>query len=111
MRKLSKKEARKQAAGTHFVGELDTSYSNIVGKFGPPNFPSGDGYKVDAEWILKDKGHVITIYNYKTGHNYLGRRGKDTTKIRDWHIGGSTGKVIDIIRKYFPNSKVTKGYS
>ena len=110
MKKLSKKESS-QAIGTSMQGTMNTSYSNIVSKFGSPTFPHGDGYKTDAEWTLKDKGHVITIYNFKGGHNYLGGRGKDTTKIRDWHIGGSTGKVIDIIRKYFPNSKVTKGYS
>ena len=108
MRKLSKKEASEAAAGTGLEGTIDTSYSNLVSKFGTPTYPHGDGYKTDAEWTLKDKGHIITIYNYKDGHNYLGGRGKDTTKIRDWHIGGTTSRVIDIIRKKFPNSKVRK---
>jgi len=106
MRKLTKSE-QKQTWGTSLQGEIETSYSNLVSKFGSPNSET-DGYKVDAEWALKHKGHVITIYNYKDGHNYLGKRGKDVADIRTWHIGGKTKKVVDIIREYFPNSKVVR---
>jgi len=106
MRKLRGKE-QNQIMGTGLEGTIETSYSNLVSKFGSPNV-EGDQYKTDAEWALKHNGHVITIYNYKDGHNYLGKRGKDVADIRTWHIGGKTKKVVDIIRKHFPNSKVVR---
>ena len=106
MRKLTKSE-QKQTWGTSLQGEIETSYSNLVSKFGSPN-SEHDEYKTDAEWALKDKGTVITIYNYKNGHNYLGKRGKDVANIRTWHIGGKTKKAVDIIKKHFPNSRVVR---
>ena len=85
--------------GGHLLGGVDTSYKNIVAKFGKPN-EKNDGYKTDAEWlIMTDKGHA-TIYNYKDGKNYLGKEGLNKTDITEWHIGGENQEVADIINDY-----------
>lgn len=68
--------------------------------FGKPNTKS-DGYKTDAEWIGKIDGEVFTIYNYKTGHNYLGDSGDDIQDITDWHIGGKKKEIANKVIKYF----------
>jgi hypothetical protein len=79
--------------GTCLQGELDVSYKELVKAFGKPE--QGDGYKVDAEWMLKfDNGVVATIYNYKNGKSYLGKEGTATSKIRDWHIGGYDKRAV-----------------
>lgn len=73
--------------GTSLCDYIRVSYANLVRVFGQPT--SGDGYKVDAEWILEfDDGVVATIYNYKDGRNYCGEEGLDVEFITDWHIGG-----------------------
>jgi len=76
-------------ARTGLKDEIDISYKKLVGTFGEPHF--SDGFKTDAEWDLKFPGDMVaTIYNYKTGKNYLGDEGLETENIRDWHIGGSS---------------------
>lgn len=79
--------------GTHLQGYIDTSYEVLLSVFGEPT--PGDGHKVDAEWLLQlEDGRLATIYNYKTGRNYLGPDGLDTGDIRDWHIGGHDITVV-----------------
>jgi hypothetical protein len=74
-------------SGTSLVEEIDASYEKLVEKFGDPD--EGDAYKVDAMWKIEfEDGKVATIYNYKDGKNYNGDEGLETTKIRDWYIGG-----------------------
>lgn len=89
--------------GTSLQVEIDISYSKLVKIFGKPNVPN-DGYKTDAEWQGEIDGEFFTIYNYKTGKNYLGKEGQKVEKIRDWHIGGynqETGnKVIEYIKTF-----------
>ena len=59
-----------------------------------------DGYKIDAEWVLKfEDGKIATISNWKDGRNYLGRYGKDVEDITEWHIGGHDSVVVDRIKK------------
>lgn len=87
--------------GTHLQGEINVAYSTLCEIFGHPN-AKGDEYKVDAEWkltfILFSKFHkVATIYNYKTGKNYLEAEGKDVEVIREWHIGGKEPEVVGYI--------------
>lgn len=78
---------RSLVIGTSLQGEVDISYNDLIKLFGQPH--EGDGYKVDAEWIIETPFGVATIYNYKTGKNYLGPdEGADVKDIRDWHIGG-----------------------
>lgn len=67
---------------------VDVAYAVLVDLFGEPNCKT-DGYKVDAEWIVEFMGVPFSIYNYKTGKNYIGDlEGLDVEFIRDWHIGG-----------------------
>jgi len=78
------------AGGTCLQGCIETKYSNLVACFGEPT-SQGDGYKVDAEWVLTFPGGIVaTIYNYKSGPNYLGKDGMTVSDITDWHVGGSS---------------------
>lgn len=79
--------------GTHLQGYVDTTYARLVEVFGEPHF-DGDGYKVDAEWVLETPAGVATIYNYKSGKNYNGEDGLPVTSITDWHIGGHNKDVV-----------------
>ena len=79
---------------TCLQGYIKISYDDLVNIFGKPT--NGDGYKVDAEWLIEtDKNTVITIYNYKDGINYCGSDGTPTKDIIDWHIGGHDQKCIE----------------
>ena len=89
--------------GSHFVGGVETTYKNLVDKFGPPHFVASDfgDKKIDVEWSLKFpwSGDVCTIYNWKDGKNYLGAEGKKVENITDWHIGGYNSKVVPMIKE------------
>lgn len=81
------------ANGTSLQAHANTTYSRLVRTFGKPH-TNGDGYKVDAEWILQfADGTVATIYNYKDGKNYNGDEGLAVEDITDWHIGGNDWKA------------------
>ena len=75
-------------------GYVDVEYSTLKKVFGKEH-SDGDGYKVDAEWMLKfSDGTYATIYNYKDGKNYNGKSGLAKTKITDWHVGGSSELAV-----------------
>jgi hypothetical protein len=69
-----------------FQGYFETTYKDLKRIFGQPT--EGDGFKVDAQWLVMTPAGPASIYNYKDGKNYLGREGTATTKLTDWHIGG-----------------------
>lgn len=90
-------ERASEFGGTSYMGEIDISYQEIVDTLGPPT-DDGDGYKVDANWLLLfDNGTVATIYNYKDGINYCGPEGDPVEDIRDWHIGGHDNRAVDLV--------------
>lgn len=98
--------------GTSLAGECqpDTTYADLVAIFGEPG--TGDEDKVDAEWDIKfDDGLIATIYNYKTGKNYLGEEGLSTDLLRgdDWHIGGVTKAVADRVNEIITDYHERKG--
>ena len=71
---------------TTFKGNsIRLPYLTLVDLLGEPS--DSDGYKVDAEWLFRDKaGNVATLYNWKNGPNYTGQgRIED---IKQWNIGG-----------------------
>ena len=76
------------SSGSSLQETIDVAYAVLVDLFGEPNRET-DGYKVDAEWQLEFDGEYLTIYNYKTGKNYLGAEGDAVEFITDWHIGGN----------------------
>lgn len=85
--------------GTHRQGQIITTYRDIVNTFGKPS-KDYDDYKSDAEWNIEfENGMVATLYNYKNGINYLGRKeGIPKTKITEWNIGGVDKTVVSLIQ-------------
>ena len=82
-------------AGTCLQAKIQAPYALIEKLFGKPG--NGDGYKVDAEWVLETPLGVATIYNYKDGKNYNGKDGMASTELTDWHIGGATPEPATFI--------------
>ena len=82
--------------GTSLQDYIEADYRTLVTLFGEPT--SSDGYKVDAEWIIQfTNGIIATIYNYKSGHNYLGAEGLGVTEITEWHVGGKTKQSFELV--------------
>ena len=88
-----------QVNGTHLQGYVKVTYAELKRVFGKEHC-DGDGYKVDAEWMLEfDNGTVATIYNYKDGKNYCGRSGLAKSKITDWHVGGISKDAVKCVER------------
>ena len=98
---LSVKPAKWQAvSGTSLKGYISVDYSTLVEVFGPPH-SDGDGYKVDAEWMLQfSNGVVATIYNWKNGQNYCGEDGLLVEDITEWHVGGKSPLAERTVDEY-----------
>ena len=85
------------ANGTHLMESIRVNYNQLVNYFGNPL--EGDGYKVDAQWIIKfSDGLVATIYNWKDGKNYCGEKGIKVEDIKEWNIGGLESIVVQHIK-------------
>ena len=83
--------------GTCLQGHVSITHDKIVAKYGQPI--EGDGYKIDAEWIIEwEDGLIGTLYNWKNGKNYLGREGTPIKKIKEWNIGGHNKLVVKRIQ-------------
>lgn len=86
--------------GTSLAGELSgddsVTYDNLVKAYGPPNMEN-DGYKTDAEWVVSTPEGVVTIYNYKTGKNYLRDEGLDVNDITEWNLGARSKAAADYV--------------
>jgi hypothetical protein len=99
--------------GTHYIGEIYVDSKDLKNVFGMPG--EGDKYKVDAEWTVEfSDGVIASIYNYKDGVNYLGRReGLTKTKIKTWHVGGHDKRSLDNVleaMKYWLDKKIDYDY-
>lgn len=103
MRKLDVKE------WTSLGGYMlkDTTYQQLVKVFGEPNANVDENFKVDVEWTGTIDGEVFTIYNYKTGHSYLGDKGKDVEQLvgTNWHIGSQKKETAKKVIEYFEQKK------
>ena len=85
-----------EANGTFLQGYIQADYRKLKEIFAEPT--ESDGYKSDAEWIIKfDSGEIATIYNYKDGKNYCGDDGLTLDQIKHWHIGGKSPEVVSYI--------------
>ena len=83
--------------GTSLQGAVTATYNELTSLFGKPT--DGDGYKVDAEWIVRfDDGTVATIYNWKNGVNYCGKDGTPVEQITEWHVGGASKVAADRVQ-------------
>ena len=75
--------------GTHLVGYLSASYSDLLEEFGEPTVgPSLDG-KVQAEWEIGSSLGAITIYDYKEE--------KPAELVTDWYVGGHSPAVLAVL--------------
>jgi len=81
---------------TFYQGDINISYKELKKFFGKPT--EGDKFKIDAKWSIKVGDIVATIYNYKTGRNYLGKNGTPKTKIEHWHVGGFNKTALDVVK-------------
>jgi hypothetical protein len=80
-------------AGTSLQGYITADYAELVRAFGMPN-GEGDGYKVQAEWILSTPAGIATVYDYKMGKDYNGEDGIPAEEVTEWHIGGASKAVV-----------------
>lgn len=79
--------------GSCLRGEISAAYSTLVRVFGNPDrifdgVVGMDHDKTDAEWIVKINGELATIYNWKDGPAYTGRRDISVEGITTWNVGG-----------------------
>ena len=88
--------------GTSLQGCIELSYNQLVDKLGEPL--EGDGYKVDAEWVIWSGDTVATIYNWKDGKNYWGVDGTPVGQITDWHIGGFDRDAVELVHAIFKDA-------
>ena len=96
----------KRANGTCLQGYINGSYYELVDAFGPP-IGGTDEYKTDAEWLLILNDDVVaTIYNYKSGKNYLGANGLNVEDIDRWHIGGKSSEGLLLLDEYFEDNSI-----
>ena len=99
MKELTKNEMKK-ISGTRFPGYIETTYDELVARFGEPYIAPRDDHKVDVEWIIDTPHGVATIYNYKNGYSYLGLSGLKVEEISAWHIGGRNNQSYEWIAQH-----------
>jgi hypothetical protein len=86
------REPTDQTNGTYLQGHIETTYRDLVSRFGDPTFENYDPReKVNAEWVLEIDGKIVTIYNWKTGRVPMGKH--------NWHVGGHDSSVLDLLCK------------
>ena len=92
--------------GTSYQGVVNTTYDDIVAKFGEPTYTDASPYeKVNAQWSIQfdvptedgeDYDYVTaTIYNWKMG--YI------PTEKYEWHIGGFDFEAVNLVQKVLDN--------
>lgn len=88
----------KKRDGTSFCGYVLSTYEQLLQAFGEPT-SSGDGYKIDVEWIVDTPHGVATIYNYKNGRAYMGEEGLGLDQIFEWHVGSKNNKSYEWVKQ------------
>ena len=84
--------------GTGFVVRMPdgTTYKELVRVFGKPQQGMSTDGKIQAEWTGSINGLAFTVYDYKAETGPKANR--------DWHIGGRTPLVADLLIAYFRKS-------
>ena len=90
---------------TCLQGYIDVDYNKLSKVFGNDGFELANLYidnKSKSTWLIEGEINgekvVGSIYDWQTG------KGVHYTK--KWHIGGFDKKVLDLVKKYFPNCNV-----
>jgi len=83
--------------GTSLQGYLNTTYAELVKRFGEPHERYGD--KTEAEWFFDTPAGVATLYDYK---NCMGAETET-----NWHIGGHSQDVLVHFREAFGEENVS----
>ena len=105
------KPTNKPTSGTHYLDEINCSYSALVEIFGEPN-SEGDGCKVSTEWILEsENGAIVTIYDYKETDLY-DKELLSVEQFREqesyyWHIGGTNHDDALLLKEFIFAKLVT----
>ena len=88
---------------TH-IGEINTSYNELCRVFGRHD-QWHDTYKQDASWHIEfQNGTYASIGNFKDGHNYLGKKGRNLVDIKRWDVWGDKN-AIQLIKKQINESR------
>jgi hypothetical protein len=96
-------------SGSSLKGYIRIPYKILKKRLGRPG--KFNGYKTDAEWNLQfPDGTIATIYNWKNGKNYNGRKGLRKGKITEWHIGGFDNKAFEHVAGLFPEYESTMDF-
>jgi len=87
------------------IGNLNESYKTICSIFGRHD-KYHDTYKQDASWHIEFRnGEKVSIGNFKDGHNYLGKKGKNLVDIKRWDVWG-TIEGLKLLKKAIKEAKI-----
>ena len=96
---LEVKMGNAKTLGTGCVGYMPdgTTYKDLARVFGKPQSGKSPDGKIQAEWTGSINGLPFTIYDYKSE--------SEPKANTDWHIGGKTTLVAELVTAYFKASK------
>ena len=85
-------------SGSCRQGVIETTYQELVAKFGEPNLEGDGGYKVSFEWSIQfNDGTYATIYDWKLEESE--RESVRNGRLYDFHIGGFNPSAVTEVRK------------
>lgn len=88
----------KKLWGHNLKGYIAVTHRELVAAFGAPHGRSPDD-KSDAQWFIEyADGTTASVYNYKNGPAYLGRRGTPVTDIIEWNVAGFEDRALDLVK-------------
>jgi hypothetical protein len=76
--------------GTHFLGNVYTTYEELCEYFGDPTEEDTGMDKVNCQWILKfQDGTIATIYDWDLSST--------PKRLYHWHVGGFNSKAVEYV--------------
>ncbi len=82
-------------SGSHYVGEVQTTSSQLKRAFGSPHIiePAALDGKTRVEWTIEwEDGALCTIYDWKCSPIPV-------HLVDEWHVGGFSKEVVDRVEK------------